>query len=81
MVKEFEIGICKMGGEDFEFITLCSTCKSIKETSEDKWFKIEDDPVAWYKLLTDFMNDEDKRISHGLCSPCGHKLYPGYFKD
>jgi len=78
MTKEFEIGICNMGGKDLEFISLCSTCKSIKETSEDKWFKIEDDPVAWEKLFSEFYDSPDKGISHGYCPPCGEEFRKGY---
>jgi hypothetical protein len=51
-------------------IPICSSCK-----------KIRDDDGYWNDLESYIDDHSEARFTHSLCSDCGEKLYPGYFKS
>ena len=50
-------------------IPICSSCK-----------KIRDDEGSWKQLETYISEHTDAAFSHGICTECAKKLYPGYFE-
>ena len=50
-------------------IPICSSCK-----------KIRDDEGSWKQLETYISEHTDAAFSHGVCTECAKKLYPGYFE-
>jgi YesN/AraC family two-component response regulator len=50
-------------------LPICSSCK-----------KIRDDKGSWTQIEAYISEHADVEFSHGICSECAEKLYPGYFK-
>jgi PAS domain S-box-containing protein len=48
-------------------LPICSSCK-----------KIRDDEGSWTQLESYIMKHSDAEFTHGICSECAKKLYPGY---
>jgi PAS domain S-box-containing protein len=54
-----------------DLITMCASCKKIRDDDEDHWHPIEAYLLKHYGV----------RISHGICPECAKELYPNFFKD
>jgi CheY-like chemotaxis protein len=51
-------------------VPICASCK-----------KIRNDQGFWQQLEEYLQQHSEAEFSHGLCSPCIKKLYPGVYKD
>ena len=51
-------------------LTICASCKRVKD-EEGEW-----QPIEIY-----IRDHSEADFSHGLCSDCGKKLYPDFFKE
>ena len=51
-------------------LPICSYCK-----------KIRDDEGSWTQLESYIMKHSDAEFTHGICSECAKKLYPGYYLE
>lgn len=51
-------------------VPICAACK-----------KIRNDQGFWQQLEEYIQQHSEAEFSHGLCSPCIKKLYPGVYKD